>query len=105
LNTETPIPNFTFSPYRLGCLGVVILMPVAADQSGWLAYLGALLLVLPLLFLEHKQNLRKTFAILGLGALLSLSTVLIFGLSDFPRYAMALGFFVLAFFLPKPRPD
>jgi hypothetical protein len=76
-------------------------MPVAADQFGPFAYLGILLLVLPLLFLEQKPNLLKTFSILAMGALLSASTSLIFGLSNFGRFALLIEFLVLAFFLPK----
>lgn len=101
LDSQAPIPDFTFKPYRLGCLGAVILAPVAADQFGPLAYLGMLLLVLPLLFLEQKPNVPKTLAILAVGSLLSLSTVLVFGLSDLGRFSLLIEFIGLAFLLPR----
>ena len=101
LNSQPPTPSFTFRPYRLGCLGAVILMPLAADQFGSFAYLGILLLAVPLLLLERKPNLLKTFAVLALAAFLSLSTVLIFGLSDFGRLALAIEFLFLAFLFPR----
>ena len=76
-------------------------MPVAADQFGAFAYLGTLLLAVPLLFLERKPNLLKTFAVLALGSFLSISTCLIFGLSDFGRFALAIQFLLLAFLFPR----
>jgi hypothetical protein len=61
-----------------------------------------LLIAVPLLFLEQQANLRKTLAIFAIGALLSFSTALIFGLSDVGRYLSLIEFFALALFLPKP---
>jgi hypothetical protein len=100
-DSPSPTPDFTFSPYRLGCLGAVIFMPVAADQFGPFAYLVVLLLVVPLLFLEQKPNLLKTFGILAAGAALSLASSLLLGFSDFGRFVLLIGFLVLALFLPK----
>ena len=76
-------------------------MPIVADQFGPFAYLGALLLVAPLAYLERKPNLRRTFAVLSLGALLSLSTSLIFGLSDFGRLSLVVELILLYYLLPS----
>jgi hypothetical protein len=76
-------------------------MPVAADQFGPVAYLWILLVVVPLLFLEKRQNLPKAVAILVFGALLSLSTCLMFGFSDLARFALVIEFLSLAFLLER----